>query len=283
MFKLVSDDLPDTALPAPTQTSTSLIRLWKGSLRGMAPIANCNYTMLYANAVGLQPIVYHAITPIYTGVHYQYVFPFTVTAMSVIGSNEVEPKLAVPHSFWLNTDSNTVHIYQGSKSSSIAVEMAVSATAIATNTANVYRIDTSTWGDFTSPSPIAVDGILFPYSATLGVSGTYAIDTDAIFVYPTAPFPVGATLLHLQQDLELQPVAAIATYELPEFTLVSDFAGRTYLRALDLRSPEIYEFLSDDDRYISLYMPLALFAGMQAEQPTPVNGRQTVSSITYNS
>jgi hypothetical protein len=283
MFKLISDDLPTTALPAQAQSSTNLIRLWEGSSRSMAPVATCNYTVLYANAIGLQPIVYHAIDPIYSGLHYKYTFPFTVTAISVTGSNEVDPKLATPHSFWFNTDTNTVHMYRASKSVGIAVEMAVSATAIATNTPNIYRIDTSLWGTFTSPSPIAVDGILFPYSATLGIPGTYAIDANIIFIYPTAPFPVGATLLHLQQDLELEPIAAIATYELPEFTLVSDFAGRTYLRALDLRSPKTYEFLSDDDRYISLYMPTSLFAGTQVEQPEPVNGMQVVSSITYNS
>jgi hypothetical protein len=239
--------------------------------------------MLYANAIGLQPIVYHAIDPIYSGVHYKHTFPFTVEAISVTGSNEVEPKLAVPNSFWFDADENTVHIYEGSKAASIATDMAVSATAIAAITPNVYRIDTSTWGDFTSPSPIAVDGILFPYSATLGVAGTYAIDTDAIFIYPTAPFPVGATMLHLQQDLELEPVAAIATYELPDFALVSDFAGRIYLRALDLRSPEVYEFLSDDERYITLYMPLALLSGTQVDQPAPVNGLQAIGSITYDS
>jgi len=283
MFKLLSDDLPTTTLPAPSQTSTSLMRLWQGSSRSMAPIATCDYTMFYANAVGLQPIVYHAIDPIYSGVYYRHTFPFTVEDISVTGSNEVEPKLATPHSFWFNADSNTVHIYQSSKTSSIAVDMAVSATAIATITPNVFRIDTSTWGEFTSPSPIAVDGILFPYSAILGVAGTYAIDTDAIFIYPTAPFPVGATMLHLQQDLELEPIAAIATYELSDFALVSDFAGRVYLRALDLRSPEVYEFLSDDERYITLYMPLTLLAGTQVEQPVPVNGLQAIGSITYNS
>lgn len=282
MFKLVSNDLPTTALPSPSQTSTSVMRLWQGSSRSMAPIASCNYTVLYANAIGLQPVVYHAVNPIYSGVHYRHTFPFTVEAVSVAGSNEVEPKLAVPHSFWFNTDSNTVHMYEGSKAVSISVDMAVSATAIATNNANVYRIDTSTWGTFTSPSPIAVDGISFPYSPTLGVAGTYGVDTDAIFVYPTAPFPTGATMLHLHQDLTLEPVAAIATYELPEFTLVSDFAGRTYLRALNMRSPEVYEFLSDDEKYVTLYMPMALFAGSQVEQPSPVNGRQTVGSITYN-
>ena len=282
MFKLVSADLPTTTLPAQSQSHTSLARLWQGSSRSMAPVATCNYTMLYANAIGLQPIVYHAIDPIYSGAHYKYAFPFTVTAISVTGLNEVEPNLAVPHSFWFNVDSNTVYMYQASKSSSIAVEMAVSATAIATITPNVYQIDTSTWGVFTSPSPIAVDGILFPYSATMGVAGTYAIDTDAIFVYTIAPLPVGSAIIHLQQDLEIEPVAAIATYELPEFTLVSDFAGRAYLRALNLRSPEIYEFLSDDEKYITLYMPLALFAGTQVEQPAIVNGMQAVGSITYD-
>lgn len=282
MFKLVSDDLPTTALPSPSQTSTSIMRLWQGSSRHMAPIAHCNYTVLYANAIGLQPIVYHAIAPIYSGVHYRHTFPFNVAAVSVTGANEVEPKLAMPNSFWFNAETNTVHIYKGSKAVSIAVDMAVSATAIATSSTNVYRIDISAWGVFTIPSPIAIDGVLFPYSPTLGVAGTYGLDTGAIFVYPTAPFPTGAAMLHLQQDLELEPVAAIATYDLPEFTLVSDFAGRTYLRALNLRSPEVYEFLSDDEKYLSLYMPMALFAGSEVKQPTPVNGRQTVSSITYN-
>ena len=283
MFKLISNDLPTITLPIPTRTSASLTRLWTGSSRSMAPVANCDYTMLYANAVGLQPIVYHAIAPIYSGVYYKYLFPFSVTAMSVTGLNETEPKVAIPYSFWFNADVNTVHIYSISKTVSIAVEMAVSATAIATSIANVYRIDTSTWGIFTTPSPIAVDGILFPYSATLGVAGTYGISTGAIFVYSAAPFPVGAAILHLQQDLPLAPVAVIATYELPEFTLVADFAGRTYSKALDMRSPEVYEFLSDDEKRISLYMPLSLFAGTRVEQPADVNGMQVVSSITYDS
>ena len=283
MFKLISNDLPAIASPSPTQTSTSLMRLWQGSSRSMARVANCDYTMLYANAVGLQPIVYHAISPIYSGIHYRHLFHFVVTALSVIGLNEVEPNLAIPQCYWFNADVNTVHIYSSSKSVSIAVEMAVSTTAIATNIANTYRIDTSIWGSFTTPSPIAVDGILFPYSATLGVAGTYGVSTGAIFVYSTAPFPVGAAILHLQQNLVLTPVAAIATYNLPEFTLVADFAGRAYLRALDMRSPKIYEFLSDDERYITLYMPLTLLAGMQAELSDTTSGIQTVGSITYDS
>ena len=249
----------------------------------MAPVANCNYLVLYTNAIGLQPIVYHALNQIYSGVHYKHTFPFEVLELSVDGCSEVEPKLAIPESFWFNTDANTVHLYRRSKPVSIAVDMAVSATVLATGNANVYKIDTSAWGDFTSPSPIAVDGILFSYSPTLGVVGTYGIDTDGILVYPTAPFPVGNALLHLHQDLELLPIAAIATYDLPEFTLVSDFAGRVYLRALNMRSPDMYEFLSDDDRYISLYMPLTLFAGMQVAPPPTVNGRGAVTSLTYNS
>jgi hypothetical protein len=249
----------------------------------MAPIANCDYLALYANAVGLQPVVYHAISPIYSGVHYRYAFPFTASLVSVTGSSEVEPRLATPYSFWLNTDSNTVHIYRPRKGEIIELDILVSATAIATNTANVYRIDTSTWGAFTSPDPISVDGILFPYSAILGVAGTYGIEAGAIFVYSTAPFPNGATLLHLQQDLELEPVAAIATYELTNFALVCDFAGRTYFRAADLQSPEIYEFLSDDERYVSLYMPISSLTAIQIEPLKPVGGIQAVGSITYNS
>lgn len=283
MFKLTSPDLPITASPLPAQSSTNLMRLWQEESRSMAPIAKCNYLMLYANAIGLQPIVYHALNQIYSGVHYKHTFPFKVLDVSVSGCSEVEPRSAVPQSFWFNEGSNTVHIYRSSKSSRIAVDMAVSATALATVSTNIYKIDTSTWGNFTSPSPISVDGILFPYSPTLGVAGTYGIDTDAILIYPTATFPVGDALLHLHQDLELAPIAAIATYDLLEFTLVSDFAGRTYLRALDLRSPEIYEFLSDDDRYISLYMPPSLFAGMQVTQPPDMGGRGAVTSLTYNS
>lgn len=281
MFKLLSADLPTTTPPAPKQDSTPAIRLWQEDSRSMAPVGVCNYPLLYLNAVGLQPIVYHALDPIFTGVYYRYAFPFKVLALSVLGCNEVESRVAVPESFWFNEDSNTVCIYKASKAVSISVELAVSTTALPTTTTNQYQIDTSTWGSFTTPSPIAVDGITFPYSPTLGVAGTYAIDGDAIFVYTSAPLPVGDTLIHVLQDLTLTPVAAIVTCQLPEFTLVSDYAGRVYLRALNTRSPEVYEFLSDDEQYISLYLPTTLFAGSQVEQPVPVNGLQAVTSITY--
>jgi hypothetical protein len=262
MFKLISPDLPDEALRASSQTSTPLMRLWNGASRSMSPIAIADYLSQYAGSVGLEPIAFHGCTPTRTAILYTYTFPIPVYQVFAQGfTNIADPRSCPSESYWL-TNGQTINILKTTKADTINIDAVLAAIAVSTPIANQYQIDTSAWGTFTVPTNIFVDGIELIQSNT-SASGTFAIASGAINIYVSAPLPVGAAIVHINQNVLPTPNSFVVTFALPSFAHVADLAGRSYFRAFDYLSPQVYDFVSDDTSTISLFAPLTLSAGLE--------------------
>ena len=281
MFKLISPDLPAIAA-TPNQTSTPLIRIWKGTSRSQAPIAKANYLLPFQSGVGLSPIAYNPVAPLYTGLHYQYTIPAPFYEVFINGLSKADnndPRKSVPNVYWLK--DLTLNIYNNSKITQINVDLVLRAVAIATTTANQYQIDTSTWGIFTVPTNIFVDGIELTESDSLS-AGTFKVFSGRINIYTSAPLPNGDAIVHINQNAPLVAKAAIATYGYTEFAHVCNLAGRVYLRALDYLSPEVYEFTSDDAQYVTLFVPLDLFNGLAIAPATVANSNiRDITQVSF--
>lgn len=261
MFQLLSADLPTTPQKAPAQTSTPFMRLWNGVSKSMAPIAIADYLKMYANSVGLEPIVFHGITPSRTGIYYNYTLPLAAYQVYMQGFKQItDPRSAPPNSFWLN--GQIVNIIKTTPATEVNLDAVLSATAASTPIANQYQVNTSSWGTFTVPTNIFVDGIELTQSDT-NSPGTFQVLSNAINIYTSAPLPVGSVVVHINQNVPPTPNSVVATYDLPSFAHVADLAGRSYFRASNYLSPNEYDFVSDDTQSISLFAPLAMFTGLE--------------------
>jgi len=261
VFKLISPDLPDEALRASSQTSTPLMRLWKGASRSMSPIVIVDYLKQYIGSVGLEPIAFHGYTPTRTAIFYTYTFPVPVYQIFIQGfTNITDPRSAPSDSYWLN--ERTVNILKTTKADTINIDAVLAAIAVSTAIANQYQIDTSAWGTFTVPTNIFVDGIELIQSNT-SAAGTFAIASGAINIYVSAPLPIGNAIVHINQNVLPTPNSFAVTFALPSFAHVADLAGRSYFRAFDYLSPQVYNFVTDDTSTISLFTPLTLSAGLE--------------------
>ncbi len=281
MFKLISNDLPTTPQPTANQSSTPVMRLWNGASRSIAPTANVNYLAQYANSVGFQPVVFHADTPLATGIYSTYTLPLPVYEVFIGGFTKTDdPRKAPPNSYWL-TD-RTINISRDSDGLQITLDAVLSAVAIATATPNRYQIDTTAWGTFTVPTNIFVDGIELTQSGS-NTAGTFEVVSGSIDIYTSAPLPNGDAIVHINQTVPCIPKSVIATYAVSEFAHVCDLAGRTYFRALQYLSPEVYEFISDDETVVTLFAPLNLYAGLAIAPSVYVDGAiaKDVTSVEF--
>lgn len=270
MFKLISNDLPTISQPTANQTSTPMMRLWNGASRAIAPTANVNYLTQYANSVGFQPIVFHADNPIVTGIYSTYTLPLPVYEVFVEGFTKItDPRSRNQNCYWLS--DRTINIVRPSKALNITLDAVLAAVAIATETANRYQIDTTAWGTFTVPTNIFVDGIELTQSGS-HTAGTFEVVSGSIDIYTSAPLPNGAAIVHINQTVPANPKSMVATYATAEFAHVCDLAGRTYFRALEYLSPEVYEFISDDETVVTLFAPLNLYAGLAIAPTVYIDG-----------
>lgn len=246
------------------------MRLWNGVSRAIAPTANVNYLAQYANSVGFQPIVFHADTPLRTGIYSTYTLPLPVYEVFVAGLTKVtDPRSANPNCYWL-TD-RTINIVKPSKAPNITLDAVLAAVALPTATTNRYQINTATWGIFTVPTNIFVDGIELLQSGSRA-AGTFEVVSGSIDIYTSAPLPNGDAIVHINQTVPSTPKSVVATYAVSEFAHVCDLARRTYFRALEYLSPEVYEFISDDETVVTLFAPLNLYAGLAIAPPVYVDG-----------
>ena len=278
MFRLISPDLPDKAQSASSQTSTPLMRLWNGASRSMSPIAIVDYLKQYIGSVGLEPIVFQGYTPTRTAIFYTYTFPVPVYQFFIQGlTNITDPRSAPSDSYWLN--GQTANILKTTKADTINIDAVLAAIAVSTPIANQYQIDTSAWGTFTVPTNIFVDGIELIQSNT-SASGTFAIAGEAINIYVSAPLPAGTAIVHINQNVPPTPNSFAVTFALPSFAHVANLAGRSYFRAFDYLSPQVYDFVTDDTSTISLFAPLALSAGLEVVPTAQVLSR-AIHDITH--